>query len=752
MTIPTASNYPEILDTDQNLYETHDSLRVLLSEDYTPGDTTIIVEGDEETMRRFPATGIITLTEQCSEPELRAVSFYYGARTLTTFEQLELLDGFTDVAKSKRITNVTQNVMARHHNSLKDAVIAVEEFVGIKGKVGQRPLEGTMEERINFLRKLVLVPRAWFSADKTIGLVPLSVTFKDLSFRLGTDGTTGEITYIWDFGDNTNVSSVITISATDEVPDIPNIIVKDLDGGTIEKVYTTPGIYDVSLTVKNDFGEDSVVFPDLINARVAAPDEAVIKFISRPGQIHQPGTPSDGPYASIPTLRSPTNALIDLQIQSGTNPNTSRSYGGEELDGGGSPIDPIMEYTWSLADDLVHNNSSTARASYSVGGIYDIILRVDTKVGAYRITTYEDAIDIVEKENMWLWNIANNDIQSNEFGLISETFKTANSVQTISKNSSFLDGVANEIQQKAEFERNNGFSPRGTSSSGESGVGLLYWASGRDDADSPITETIEFLEFNGFEETYVTRSSIARPWNWLSLPAPSSAYFLFGSTTTTPAVDTSPTNQEMQKLDLATLATSNSNLTGNSYKNGANELEKNIAIYDSGVPTYGHMSVYRTTWKDSTGYILRNDGVGDFFRIKSFYKTSGNASEPVQTIKKLTDIAGPTKTEGQLVTLSSGVFFFNNSGAISAYNDSSGTWETGGAGVNSAAFRSLQDSNVVGFDNNSNTLLATSDGNRRAYLSYDYSDTAFIKFDETDLTFSSLLQRPAGTQWQMEVF
>lgn len=752
MTIPTASDYPEALDTDQNLYETHDSLRVVLAEDYTPGDTTISIVGDEETIRRFPFTGIITLTEQCSEPELRAVSFYYGSRTLESFDDLEILSGFTDITKPKQITNVTQNVMARHHNSLKDAVIAIEEFVGIKGKVGTKPLEGTMEERINFLRKLVLVPKAWFSADKTIGLVPMSVTFKDLSFRLGTDGNAGELTYVWDFGDNTNLSSIIAISATDTVPDVINVIVEDLDGGTIEKTYTTPGIYDVKLTVSNDFGSDTVIFPELINARVKAPDAAVIKFLSRPGQDHTAGIPADGPYTTFPSIRSPVNFLLDMEVPTGINPNTSLSYAGEVLDGGGSPIDPVLEYTWELADDLARNNNPLARASYSVGGVYDLILRVDTKFGGYRITTYEDAIDIVEQTNLWHWTISSNTIQASEYGLISESFKTAASTQSISKDSSFLDGESNKTQLQREFDRNNGFVKRGTSTSGASGVGLLYWASGRTAAESPALETINFLEYNGFEETYVARSSISRPWNWISFPSPLYAYFLLGNINTTPAPNTSPTNQVMQKLDLSDLTVADITLTGSSYKNGADELESNVATFSSGLPIQGHMSVYRTTWKDNTGYILRNDGAGDFFRIKSFYKTSGTTAEPVQTIRKLTDMAGPTKIEGQLVTLSSGVFFFNNSGAISAYNDTSGAWETGGSGVNSTAFRSLQDSDVVGFDSSANTLLATSDDDHRVYLSFDYSDEAFIKFNESDLTFSSLIQRPTGTQWQMRVF
>jgi hypothetical protein len=63
----------------------------------------------------------------------------------------------------------------------------------------------------------------------------------------------------------------------------------------------------------------------------------------------------------------------------------------------GSIVDPIQNYTWSLSDDLAHGNSNTARAVYSIGGTYDLILRTDTEFGSYKITIYDNAFDIVEK-------------------------------------------------------------------------------------------------------------------------------------------------------------------------------------------------------------------------------------------------------------------------------------------------------------------------------------------------------------------
>ena len=205
MTIPSSSNYPDTLDDNVNLYEVHDSARVKLAEDYKPGDKSITVTNDILALAKFPASGLITLTEQCSEPDKRAISFFYSSKVDNVFSGLNILPGFKDVIKSKKITNVTQNVMASHHNQIKDSVIAIEKFVGIKGTFDKKPLGETMEGRINFLRRLVLRPRVWFTSDRTTGIVPFTVEFNELSSQLGTDGTTGDIHYTWDFGDQTSL-------------------------------------------------------------------------------------------------------------------------------------------------------------------------------------------------------------------------------------------------------------------------------------------------------------------------------------------------------------------------------------------------------------------------------------------------------------------------------------------------------------------------------------------------------------------
>lgn len=790
MPLPTSSRYPDALDDNNNLFLARDAIRLRLAEDYNPGDTEIKAEGNELIAALMPPDGIITLTEQCSDLEDRAISFHYTTFELETmtFSGLTLLDGFRDVYKAHRITNITLNVMAEHHNHIKNALIAIESFGGIRGTVDREPFGPTLEGRINFLRQLVLRPKAWFRCDKRTGNVPLTVEFCDMSFRLATDGNSRTLTHTWDFGDNTTsmvsyisvvntiseistisgiISTIIphstmveepisTISATDAVPsNASNIYVHDTDAGCIRKTYYRPGIYDVKLTVANDFGSNTVIFPELINARVKSPQSATIDFIANTEyQDVVPGVPPNGPYVITPTIRSPINTLIEISIQQGENPEVSGySFAGELLDDSGTPVDSIATYTWGIADDLNHPSDYTTKASFSVGGVYDLKLRVDTEFGAYRITSYENAFDIVENINLWLWMLPNeNSLVAWEYGLISETFKLAPSspYTVFRRNYSFLEGRNNAEQQIKEFKRNTGFASLATRS-GSGGTCMLYWASGRNASDPPGLEEIKVAEFSGFTGLYVTRPSIGRQWNWANLNSSSMSYFVFGDMPSR-SPNLSYTNLNKQSYDLQTRAVIGTTMTSMNFLNGAQELDQNEAAYQEGTSAYGDFSIYRTTWKDNTGYIVRNAGVGQFMRLKSFYQTEGTLGTPFTNIRKMQDLQGPTKLEGGLVSMNDGIFFLNNSGSVSKFTPTESLWRTGGPGANSLSYRGLQDTTVQGYDASTNTVLLASDSDHRAYMSFDYSTNAFIKFNDIDLTFSSLGSRPSGEQFAMGVY
>lgn len=772
MTIPISVKFPESMDNDDNLFLVHDSLRLRLSEDYSPGDKVIYVEGEYSVMSKFPATGIITLTEQCSDIDKRALSFYYSSPPRTapySFGGLEILPEFLslDSSKLKKITNVTMNVVDLHHNNLKNALIEVESFLGTRYDPGEETITG----RINRLKEVALPPKAWFTANVLYGLAPLTVKFKNESLRLGD----GYVKQTWRFKEEMNSGS--SSSSMEEVLVIETDTKEEyLVESEVSKTFLSPGPYTVSLTVENQYGfSDSVEFESMIVARTECPEEAQIKINHRSSQNYTEGNLSLG---TRPKVRSGTNTFIDLEVPQ-YEPNLSSSCvscyspSGELLKPNGEPIDQIMEYTWRLGDDLPHPNSRIARALYDVGGYYDINLRVDTSFGAYRITLYDDSIDIVEQSNLWLFNYkthngsSGGEIESYEFGLKSETFKLAGRSWPIERNNSFLgqppldydsgDYYLSTLERaRNEFENNVEFVKSGTAGSGERGNCLLFWAKGGASSDS---KEILAKKHNGFDDTYQTLSSIPnRPWNWVALSSSDKTYFMLGQYSPISSGQ-NPAMAERVEYDLSTQSASAPvTLSVSDFENGADELLSHPSYFESGSSgssnraTNGYFASYRSAWKGQTGYILRNSSVNEFFRFGDFYKTKGTLASPFGSITKMPDMPGSIKTEGQLLPLFNGVFFFNNSGEICAWNDTSSTWEVGRASTTSISFRSVQDSSAPDFDNRSNTLKAASDGDRMAYLSYDYSRKAMVKFNGTDLTFTILRKRPEGKQFKIGVY
>lgn len=743
MSIPSQIKitYPQILDSDTNLFSVKDSLRLPLLKDYNPKDKIIYANATSDEMALFPNSGIITLTEQCSELNERAISFFYNSKddNTQTFSNIQLLDGFPDVQKLAKVTNITLNVVAEHHNNIKDALIEIEKFAGARHDKTNLPKTGSMEARINYLRKIALRPKAWFQADVREGIIPLKIKFTDLSFRLATDNANNPTKTIWNFGDG-DIRTFEYLNDSEETTNTNSII---------EKTYEMPGNYSVSFKIINKFGEDELILKDLINARYPAPDEAVISFDPKGNQI------VSGNFDS--KIRASANSIIHLKIPNGINPNNNRTFAGEEVDNNQKPIDPIIMFTWELSDDLIHGNSKSTQALYETGGYYNAILRADTESGSYRITNKKKSIDVVENTNLWLWlykeqlsgvTVASDEVEAVEFGIISETFKTVQSSSfKLNTNDTFLENDANSKRQKFEFSRNIGFCPENLDSSGSGGNAFIFWASGRKSTDQSTVEEVYVKTFNGFEETYKNENSFQRPYNWLFLNTQSNAYFMLGRANTGYGPYVSPTKTKLQTYNLATKTVSVHNFTDNSFQANAIELKQNESVYNnSGQNVTGNFSLYRSTWKNTTGYFLKNTLVGNQILISNLYSTVGNMNDPFVAIKKLQDLPNSNYTEGQFLTMSNGLFLFNNSSNISIYEDSSNTWYV--AGNNSSlTFKNLQDKTVSGFDKESNTLLATSNNDHLAYLSYDYSKDSMIKFNNLELTFSKLPARPRLNQW-----
>jgi PKD repeat protein len=728
MTMPVIT-YPVELDTENNLYLVADALSISLAKDYTPGDSIIYVAADLVMMSRFPDSGIITLTEQCSEPEKRALSFYYTTKDnfTFTFTGLTRLAETPDSFKKSVVTKVTMNVTAQHHNNVKDAVLSIENFVGRESDSTTIPFFGNIVQRTKFLFKTVFTPRAWFISNKTRGIAPLTVLFTSKTLYIGEGIDGNEILYTWNMGDGT-------------------IYPNQLEN-FITHTYTIPGIYSVQLTVANDYGSDMVQFVNMIDCLWIAPFEAIIEIVENSGQKYFPAPDN--------YLKTPTNTYVYISTSNAEappDPQGRRTYAGAHLTSSGTQIDPITTFTWDLSDTLSHGNSPETKALYNFGGIYSVVLRCDTRSNSYRITTDAETINVIEKQNAWLFNfVISPNVAASELGFLNETFKTQQRTQyAVTRNSNFVLGYLDEERILKEFYRNTNFCAQATVPSGYQGSAVISWASGRNSASASSTETIKFTNFNGFDESYPANftPTFYRPWNWINYNSTGISFYMLGNAVNQP-VFTSPTNTLLQSVNLITPAISTvKNFSPGDFIGAASYLSYNSAEYDgAGVNIYGNYSSYRTAQRGRTLYILKNITVGSDFKIMTFFSTFEGADGIISGFKKLPDMVGPLKTQGQLVNLATGLFFFNNTGSVMFFDTVTNVWKTGGPGYNSVAFANLQDTSVTTYGNENNSLVATTDFSNNAFLSFDYSPNAFIKFNDVDLAFSKLNSRVAGEQW-----
>jgi PKD repeat protein len=177
--------------------------------------------------------------------------------------------------------------------------------------------------------------------------------------------------YFYDFGDSTTQTlnfDFIPGQAEGTADTAPT-------PGNVTKTYTTPGVYDLTLTVSSPYGVDTIVLPKYIEARTKAPDVATIVFDPLP-----------------------TQQLIGSVLKTKINTPVSVSI----LSNGEQSLDPISSYNWNMSDDIPHPNSPNSEGLWSVGGLYDIVLRSNTTFGSFRITTFPNVVDVIEGTNIVL--------------------------------------------------------------------------------------------------------------------------------------------------------------------------------------------------------------------------------------------------------------------------------------------------------------------------------------------------------------
>ena len=167
------SVFPQALDSVFTLFEAKNNLETRLSHKLTSTAKYIIVENASA----FPQSGILKVGSE---------AIFYTKKIGNQFHLLQRKYASTWAAG----TVVSLPVMAEHHNALKDAIIKIQNKIGLNENPDPQSLHGVLRT----LEQRWLAPKAIFKAYPLVGPSPLTVRFQNFSSGHG-------MHYLWDFGD-----------------------------------------------------------------------------------------------------------------------------------------------------------------------------------------------------------------------------------------------------------------------------------------------------------------------------------------------------------------------------------------------------------------------------------------------------------------------------------------------------------------------------------------------------------------------
>lgn len=179
------SIFPEALDDKDLLYKATNNSKVKLKQTLSYNGKVIVVESTEG----FPDNGQIRIGEENGTEAYELIA--YGRKTTNSF--VDLKRGFGGSKQNvwrPGTVFVSNSVVADHHNTVKDAIINIEQNLGLQLEPDPDSLNGILKtQEVRFL-----TPKPLFRAFPIKGPPSLTVRFQNF--------TTGHIIrYLWDFGD-----------------------------------------------------------------------------------------------------------------------------------------------------------------------------------------------------------------------------------------------------------------------------------------------------------------------------------------------------------------------------------------------------------------------------------------------------------------------------------------------------------------------------------------------------------------------
>jgi PKD repeat protein len=171
------------------LFEACNNVETKLIHKITPTSKYLIVEDAS----KFPGSGILRIASSkgTGDPEI----IFYARKIGNQFHLLQRGMGKFNVNGWDAGSVVSSPVMAEHHNALKDAIMKIEQKVGLASNPSSDSIHGIIRR----LEQRWLAPKASFKAYPTTGSAPLIVRFQNFSGG-------HSLHFLWDFGDGTTSS------------------------------------------------------------------------------------------------------------------------------------------------------------------------------------------------------------------------------------------------------------------------------------------------------------------------------------------------------------------------------------------------------------------------------------------------------------------------------------------------------------------------------------------------------------------
>lgn len=214
------SIYPIALDSKETLYEVKNNAETTLKQSFPFLGKQIIVENTTS----FPDKGLLRIGPPIGEAG-NSELIYYNKKTGTTFKELKRAFANSVQSTWPKGATIMNAVMAEHHNAIKDAIINVEDNLGVK----KNPISISLNGILKAQETRFLTPKPLFRSFPLRGKPPLKIRFQNFS--------TGHLVrYFWDFGDG-SVSTEISPIHT----------------------YLVEGIYTVQLNIMTSTGGQGVI-------------------------------------------------------------------------------------------------------------------------------------------------------------------------------------------------------------------------------------------------------------------------------------------------------------------------------------------------------------------------------------------------------------------------------------------------------------------------------------------------------------